>query len=242
MYFLLFLSSYKWMRLTFIARSSFPILAPLYMDVVLFIMLLVCLILCCSGILLWFWIVTSSLFVLLPFVSLSPSFWSLKKGVLTFFHMYLRFGVSPSWWDSSGITSYPFFVFYPNSFYYTFSSPFPWGCLDCKYSWLHSWKGVACYGCWLPHHSPHYISAQLWPLHHMDGLDVWHTSRPQGGRRQGNVMDCWLSLFELLKYGSFHVKHKCVLYFSGVASQGGFMLERQGRRLKVELPCLWFYC
>lgn len=157
------------------------------------------------------------------------TFWS-DEGCSDLFPMYLRFGVSPSWWDSSGFTTFSFFVFYPNPFYYTFSSHFPWGCLDCKHSWLHSWKAVACYGCWLPHHSPHYISAQLWPLYHLDGLDVWDSSRPGGGRWQGKVMNCRLALNSHIGYLVWIVEmwflackaQMCSVFF-WCASQGDFI-------------------
>jgi hypothetical protein len=102
---------------------------------------------------------------------------------------YVRFGFSPAWRDIAGSTTCRSTISCANAFYDPHFAPILWGYMDGKHSWLHPCQLMACNGCWLPHHPSHYLSAQLWPFHNMDGLDLWHSSWPLGWWiQEGHVM------------------------------------------------------
>ncbi|GFS36870.1 sterol 1 [Actinidia rufa] len=101
---------------------------------------------------------------------------------------FAGFGVPPLGWDTAGITTcystFPWAYAFQNAY-----SPYICGGhMDCKHPRLHPRETLACNGCRLPHHPPHYVPPQLWPLHDMDGLDVWNSSPSYGCRVQEDMM------------------------------------------------------
>ncbi|GFY82869.1 sterol 1 [Actinidia rufa] len=118
------------------------------------------------------------------------------SGFLWCFYMYyLKHNVyqpkvwrSTLGWDTAGITTcystFPWAYAFQNAY-----SPYICGGhMDCKHPRLHPRETLACNGCRLPHHPPHYVPPQLWPLHDMDGLDVWNSSPSYGCRVQEDMM------------------------------------------------------
>ena len=85
-----------------------------------------------------------------------------------------RARVSSSGWDFASNTTCVCPLHFPNALQDAHCSYILGGRVDDKHPWLHSRQGMAGHGCRLPYHSPHNLPPQLWPLHHLDGLDVWH--------------------------------------------------------------------
>jgi len=95
-----------------------------------------------------------------------------------FSFLFLRPCTSSHWWYTSSCTAYHVDVSGPYTFYNPHGSLLHGRVMDSLHSWLHPWEVVACDGCWLPHHPPHHLPPQLWPLYHLHGLVVRYSSNP----------------------------------------------------------------
>ena len=118
------------------------------------------------------------------FKSSSCSFNYLVHWIVSDVTSFHRTGIPSVGWHTASSFSCDRPIHHPNPTHNSHSVALPRGVLDSQHSWLHPRQGVACYGRWLPHDSPHNLSPQLRSLHNMDGLDVWHPSWPWGGPKE----------------------------------------------------------
>lgn len=102
--------------------------------------------------------------------------------------VWIRSCIPPTGWHTAGSAPRGGSLPRAHALHYSHSSPLHRGLVDCQYSRLHSRTDMARNGCWLPHYSPHHLSTQLWPLHDLDGLDVWNSTRPTRRRCQEDLV------------------------------------------------------
>jgi hypothetical protein len=106
--------------------------------------------------------------------SITPFAMSSHSAMTTKTHLLSRTRVSPTGWYSASDTACACALPLPNALQDAHRSRVLGGRVDDKHPRLHSRQVMASHGSGVSHHPPYDLPPQLWPLHRLDGLDVWY--------------------------------------------------------------------